>query len=108
MRDTDSTNLHAPDFGPREPVYPELDQVNLVTGAPLPGTNIYPAVTQQYSTPLTLRNREPCYVTEPNGIRLGPGYYDCRLVSSYLGLPLYATTCCVPAPSSSSSSKSSH
>jgi hypothetical protein len=100
----DSTFDQSPDLGPDYPTYPELPQVVRVDGPPLVGTNVYPAFVQQWSPPLTLRDREPCLVWEPNGIVLGPGFYDCRLVTSYLGLPLYVTTCCVPAASSSSSS----
>lgn len=63
------------------------------------GRNIYLAYTQQFTPPLNFRDREACYVIEPNGNLLGPAIYDCRLVGSYppgdpLALPLYATTCC--------------
>jgi hypothetical protein len=103
----DSANTQAPDFGRQYPIYPELPQLNRVTGPALVGTSppIYPAITQQWVPPLGIRDREASYVVEPNSIPLGPGIYDCRLVSNYLGLPLYATTCCaVAGPSSSSSS----
>jgi hypothetical protein len=103
----ESTNDLPPFLGPEAPVYPELTQVCLVDAPALPG-NVYPAAVCQFVPPLSLRARERCYVHEPNGIALGPGYYDCRLVSSYLGLPLLVTHCCpVGAFASSSSSSSS-
>lgn len=49
---------------------------------------------QQLSAPLTLRDRELVVVWEPNGITLNPGYYDARLVGSYLSVPLLVTWCC--------------
>lgn len=110
---TDSTNTNPPFFGPTLPVYPELPQIVKVTGPALDGTSpgVYPCLVQQYVQPLTLRDREPSYVTEPNGVALAVGaYYDCRLVTNYLGLPLYATSCCVigsPGSSSSAAAPSS-
>ena len=91
----ESTADQAPDFGPAFPVYPELPQILRVTGGPAAG-NVYTAFVQQYnpSAPLTFRDREACYLTEPNGVILVPGYYDGRLVGSYLTLPLFAVTCC--------------
>jgi hypothetical protein len=114
--DDDSTNLNAPFFGPEAPLYPQLPQIVLVTGPAVGGTNpaIYPCVVQQLNpATLQMRSRETSYVVEPNRIKLGPAYYDCRLVGAYQGpgdnspQPLYATTCCVPVVSSSSSMSSS-
>ena len=102
---SDSTNTQPPDFGPTQPVYPPLAQLVRVT-APSIGGNVYPGLTQQFVPPLGIRDREACYVIEPNKIVLGPGIYDCRLVSNYLGLPLYATTCCPGGAFGSSSSSS--
>lgn len=103
-----SDPLQAPDYAPTLPVYGVLDQIIRTSGPAIVGTNVYPGWICQYAGSLTLRDRTPCYVTEPNGVVLGPGYYDCRLVDSYAGLPLFATTCCVSGafPSSSSSSSS--
>ncbi len=103
--DNDSVNTQPPDFGPTQPNYPHLAQLVRVT-SPSIGGNVYPAITQQFVPPLGIRDREPCYVYEPNNILLSPGIYDCRLVSNYLSLPLYATTCCLTVPFSSSSSSS--
>ncbi len=90
------TNLDEPDFAPGLPVYPELPQFCRVTGPASPGLgdNVYQAFIQQWTPPLTLRDREPCFVWEPNNIFLTPGYYDCRLVGSLSGEPLLATNCC--------------
>ncbi len=96
-------NLEPPILQPPLPNYPPLDQIVRVT-APSIGGNVYPAVVQQYTGSLTMRDREPCYVQEPNGVQLSPALYDCRLVGSYLGLPLFQTACCVSGSFSSSSS----
>ena len=106
MSDNDSTNIQSPDFGPTQPTYPPLPQLVRVT-APSIGGNVYPAITQQFVPPLGMRDREACFVFEPNNILLSPGIYDCRLVSSFRNLPLYATTCCPGGTFSSSSSSSS-
>jgi|SRR6516164_4725805 hypothetical protein len=102
--DTDGTNTQAPHLGPELPLYPELPQLVRVTGPALVGTPIpiFPCLVQQYAGGLTLRDREPAYVFEPNKYPLGPAIYDCRLVGSYSGLPLYATICCTTGSSSSS------
>ena len=105
----DSANTQPPDFGPQFSVYPNLPQLVRITGPAIGGTSIpvYPCVVIQVDGPaLALRDREAAYLIEPNRIALGPGYYDSRLVSSYGGRPLYATTCC-PTGSFSSSSASS-
>jgi hypothetical protein len=98
-----SEPIQNPFFGPADPVYPPLPQVLRTTGQALPGTNVYPAFTEQFTGNIAspFRDREPAYLLEPNGIILQLGYYDARLVSSYLGLPLYVTSCC-PTGSSSS------
>lgn len=99
-----STDLVAPFFGPQNPFYPELPQVLRVSGGAIAG-NVYPAFnTQRNGLALELRDREASYVWEPNGIVLQAGYYDCRLIGSHLGLPLYATTCCPVSASSASAS----
>lgn len=97
----------APFYGPQLPLYPAIEQVCRVYASALAGTNVYPAYMQQYAGALAFRDREPCYVVEPNGITLRAGRYDCRLVGSYLGLPLLATTCCPVGAYDSSSSGSS-
>ena len=110
MSELDSTNYEPPYLGKQLPTYPHLAQLVRLTGPALSGTvpAIYPCVVQQFDpTTLSSRDREQAYVVEPNGIALGPAIYDCRLVSSYLGLPLFATTCCSTSNFSSSSSASS-
>ncbi len=106
----DSTNPQAPDFGPEWPIYPELPQVVRVAEAGFmdadTGKVVYSGFICQYAAPLVLRDREACYIHEPNSLPLSPAYYDARLVTSYRGLPLLATTCC-PVPGGSSSSASS-
>lgn len=101
-----SIHNQPPFFGPMLPNYPKVDQICRIYASSLSGTNIYPAYVQQYNGSLAFRDREPCYVTEPNGIALKGGLYDTRLIGSYLGLPLFATTCC-PAGSFDASSSSS-
>lgn len=101
-----STNNQPPALGPGYPTYPELPQILRVSGgkvfASWAGVWVTPAYTQQFVPPLSLRDREPCWVVEPNNVDLKVGtYYDCRLVGSFTqtgaeadALPLYATTCC--------------
>ena|SRR6185503_5096124 len=108
---TDSSNNQPNEMGPTVPIYPEIAQVCRITGPRIDPRNIYPAFVTQWTPPLTLRDREACYVWESNRIALVPGYYDSRLVGSHLGLPLFVTTCCplggggvVGASSSSGSS----
>lgn len=100
-----STNDLPPWLGQGVPLYPQIAQECRVSGPALAGPfpAVYPAFVQQMVTPLSFRDREPCYVTEPNNFPLSPGVYDCRLVHSFLGLPLYATTCCAAGSFSSSS-----
>lgn len=115
----DNTNLGTPDFAPGLPLYPDLEQLCRVSAAALAGTSpaVYPAFVDQFNPPLGFRDREACYVVEPNRIVLGPGHYDCRLIGSFptaghalfgviAQLPLYATTCCVAGSFGSSSSSS--
>ena len=111
--------LAIPDLRPDLPDYPALPDCVRTTGAALAGTSVYPAMLCQYTGGLVFRDRVPCWVTEPNGILLSPGYYDCRLVGSfplvgdpYRGAqpqyPLYATTCCPNNVFSSSSISSAN
>ncbi len=90
----DSAADHAPWLGPGLPVYPPHYQILRVTGPAVVGANVFPSLTQQFTPPLGLRDREACYLMEPNGVSLGPGYYDARLVGSFGSLPLYVTQCC--------------
>jgi len=95
-----STNDQPPFIGPGLPFYPQISQVvRIGSDAPL-GSNVYPGFIQQWTPNLTLRDREACYLWEPNGIKLNPGYYDGRLVTNYQGLPLLVTWCCPSASSS--------
>lgn len=84
-----------------QPSYPPLIQVCRVTAATVPGPlsgsssssptgNVYVAFTEQVD-PATLlpRDREPCLVVDVNRNNLAAGYYVCRLVGNYGGLPLY-------------------
>src|ERR1019366_9405294 len=96
--------LSAPRLQPPLPGYPLLRQMVRVS-AQL--GSVYGSYVQQASG-AALRDREPCYVWEPNGIGLSPGTYRSRLVGSYNGpwgpLPLFAVSaaCCRPAGFSSS------
>lgn len=99
----ENINQRPPDFAPGFPLYPPLPQFVRVTGSAVSGTSprVYPAVTQQFFPPLSFRDRETCYVVEPNNVTLNSGsYYDCRLVGSYNNQPLYATSCCTVGSSS--------
>lgn len=100
----DSTNLQPPFYGPGLPVYPTLPQFVRIptsfsssssavplTSAVVGGNTVCGAYTQQFTPPLGMRDREPCYVFDPSGGTLTAGFYYCRLVASYSGLPLYAT-----------------
>jgi hypothetical protein len=76
----------------------------------LVGTNVYPAFNTQTviaNNKPQPRDREAVYVWGVNGEQLGPGYYLCRLVNSYAGLPLMVTYCCVTSGTTSGSSSSS-
>jgi hypothetical protein len=97
MPDT-STNTVAPWLGQGLPVYPQVNSLCRVSAQAVLGTNVYPGFAQQFTPPLSLRDRESVFIWEPNNIALGPGVYDCRLVGSYAGLPLYATNCCISGP----------
>lgn len=102
-----ATNLKPPRLNQQTPIYPQLLQVCRVTGAVgggssssagggSSGPNLYTAYTEQFEPPVGLRDREACYVWEPNAVTLATGdYFICRLVGSYNGLPLYVTCCCV-------------
>lgn len=88
-----STDLQPPWLGPGLPVYPQVSQL-LRVFSPSIGSNVYSCFVQQEASSLVLRDREAAYLWEPNGIALGSGYYDGRLIGNYLGLPLYVTNCC--------------
>jgi hypothetical protein len=103
-----STNLVPPFFGPRQPVYPIVPSVIRVMG-PAQGP-VYPCLNQQAAGGVpSLRDREPGWVYEPNGIPVPRGTYRARLVGNYNGLPLYVVSliCCVGRGSFSSASSSS-
>lgn len=109
-----STNDQPPFFGPELPLYPVInDFVRIDT--PPDDNGVYGGWLRQLASnnPPRFRDRVRVYVFDPNNNLLGPGDYDCRLVSDYLGvldsqrLPLYATTCCPFFFESSSSSSSS-
>lgn len=90
-----SVNKQAPFFGPQFPIYPQVDQLVRIDG-PAVATDIYPGFIQQYKDGVP-RDREECYVHEPNGDELFDGrYYLARLVGSHEDLPLLATACCGP------------
>lgn len=99
-----STNLSRPFFGPQSPLYPQLLQLVRVTSAtPVPssssssgvlpaGQSVYYGITQQQrDATIATRDRESCFVYEPNGNPLTTQIYLCRLEGSLSGLPLYAT-----------------
>lgn len=88
----DNTNLQPPNFAPTVPIYPPLEELVRVTGIVSGG--VYEAFIEQFTPPLGVRDRVACYVYEPNGFKLQPGIYDCRLVSNFNGLPLFAVCCC--------------
>lgn len=99
----DSTNYNPPYLGPQYPTWPLLPQVCRVYGSSggsssssqgqaAQGVAVYAAYVQQWQPGPSLRDREACYVWEPNGTRLGPGYYYCRLTGTHAGIPLF-TTC---------------
>jgi hypothetical protein len=100
-------NLLAPVLQSPLPNYPLVEQDVRVSAASI-GGNVYPGFVQQYAGSLAYRDREACYVWEPNGVSLTTSIYGGRLVGSHLGLPLYAVACCVPGtvPAGSSSSTS--
>jgi hypothetical protein len=100
-----SDNLQPPFLGPQFPIYPHLMQLIRVTDAtPIPtssssssssiqGNYVFAAKTQQQlDVTVAVRDREDCYLYDPNGTDLIEHIYTARLVGSYAGLPLYATT----------------
>lgn len=95
-------NLSAPGLQAPLPNYPIHEQ-NIRLIGPADGNNIYPGFVQQYGGNLAFRDREKCYLFEPNGVALSLAIYDCRLVGSYLGSPLFSTTCCTVGTIPSSS-----
>ena len=98
-------NLQPNFIGPQYPTYPHIEELVRVFGQ-ADSNGVYTGFIEQVTAINAVRDRVGCYVIEPNGIALGAGIYDARLVNVYQGLPLYATTCC-PTTASSSSSLSS-
>ena len=103
------TNLGPPE-DPGLPVYPNLEELCRVTGGPVgstaDGKRVYPALLQQFSPPVGLRDRVAVYLMEPNNVALGQGIFDARLIGAWPSdapgsLPLFATSCCVSGSSSS-------
>ncbi len=85
------TPLTPPLIDPRLPTYPVHMQNVRVYGAPLTGLGgpvVYSGFIQQYNAALAMRDREACYVIEPNQALLFPGIVLARLIGSYAGLPL--------------------
>lgn len=84
------------DLQPHLPNYPLQLQNIRIYGNPLPGLGgpiIYRGYVQQYTRNFTLRDREACYVLEPNRSLLFPGIVLARLIDNYDGLPLFDTCC---------------
>jgi hypothetical protein len=80
-------------LGPGFPIYPPVRQiVRAVTPAGL----VWSGYTEQWNK--GFRDREQCFIYEPNGIQIVPGSYKARLVGNYSGLPLYVLSlaCCQP------------
>lgn len=89
--------------GPQFPIYPPLVQVcrnagsvyggggsSSAAASGTPASLLYLAFTEQYDpSSVTLRDREPCLLMDVQGGGLQGGYFVCRLVGSYAGLPLY-------------------
>lgn len=77
------------------PNYPVHIQLLRVTSATPVGSNTYSAYTQQGTGSDAVRDREACYVFEPNNVDLETAYYLCRLIGSYsysgVAAPLYVT-----------------
>lgn len=103
-----STNEQAPYLGPQLPVYPPLRQ--LVRTRSRDGA-VWLANVQQHDGELHLRDREQCYLWEPNAVPINPGAaYRARLVGTYTAsagpLPLYVVgmLCCATMTSPSLSS----
>lgn len=96
-------NLKMPLLQPPLPYYPIVRQLVRVAGVASPSPLVYSAFVQQFDGVSALRDRETCYVFEPNAMSLS-GTTRARLVGNYAGLPLYAASraCCVPSSSSSS------
>ncbi len=92
----EATQLHPPRIGPQFPINPGLLEMVRPYAGNI-GNNVYPAYVGQTvagTSPPVLRDRVQVYLWAPNGEVLGLQWYGARLVSSYLGLPLYATWCC--------------
>lgn len=99
-------NISAPRLQPPLPNYPVTRQFVRVEQSL--GSVSYGFVQQFNGT--TPRDREACYIIEPNNIAFSPGKYKARLIGSHSGafgvLPLFAVSlaCCSPGSSFSSSS----
>src|SRR5580704_5768143 len=94
----DSTNLRMPFLGNQPALYPQLRQI-IRAASPL--GPVIGGYTQQWAG-TNFRDREQCYLLEPNGIAITPGKYRARLAGAYTGawgtLPLYVVglACCAP------------
>lgn len=103
----DSTALQAPFLGPAPAGYPPLRQI---VRADKPAGPVWSGFMQQWSDKIgRMRDREPCYIWEPNQLSLLPNIFRARLVGSYEGLPLYIASmaCCRGISSSASPSSAS-
>lgn len=95
--------LEHPTYRDDLPRYPLTQQLVRTLGGTVPGPTggytsssvlaplLYLGVVQQIQTDNILpRDREPCFIQDPNGLGLLPGrYYIARLASSYDSLPVY-------------------
>lgn len=96
----DSSNNQAPVLAPQFPVYPLVEQVvritSVATGAnPFgAGTTIWNGFVQQVRTGTDIRDREACYLLNPNNNVVVAGKVNARLMGAYTNgsavtLPLY-------------------
>ena len=99
-----------PFHGPRLPIYPQTRQLLRASSAAGPVTLGY---VQQWDGVSNFRDREQCYLWEPNGLGVNVGgFYRGGLIGNYSGisgaLPLFAVgLMCCGTPTSKSSSSSS-
>jgi len=88
-------NYYGPNFDMGLPIYPPHGQIIRCTGTSV-ATGVYSSFVQQSTHAPGLRDREPCYLYDANGVGLVAGYYYCRLIDSYTAggntYPLFAGT----------------